>query len=98
MAISVVKAQKPVDAPAVSTCCQPMDQRVPQKDKDAFGAKLKAWPWNSGAGNPHHKRSWPVAPARLSPADLGFPALKTRNENPRPFSNGSTVAVTSNTG
>jgi hypothetical protein len=29
---------------------------------------------------------------------LGFPALWTRNENPIPFSNGSTVAVTSRTG
>ena len=30
--------------------------------------------------------------------NLGFPARNTRNENPRPFSNGSTVAVTSSTG
>jgi hypothetical protein len=29
---------------------------------------------------------------------LGFPARNTRNEKPRPFSNGSTVAVTSSTG
>ena len=28
----------------------------------------------------------------------GFPARRTRNEKPRPFSNGSTVAVTSSTG
>ena len=28
----------------------------------------------------------------------GFPARSTRNENPRPFSKGSTVAVTSSTG
>ncbi|HEX7470780.1 MAG TPA: hypothetical protein VF437_08630 [Verrucomicrobiae bacterium] len=28
----------------------------------------------------------------------GFPARSTRSENPRPFSNGSTVAVTSSTG
>jgi len=27
-----------------------------------------------------------------------FPALSTRNEKPRPFSNGSTLAVTSSTG
>jgi len=30
--------------------------------------------------------------------DLGFAARNTRNEKPRPFSNGSTYAVTSNTG
>ena len=29
---------------------------------------------------------------------LAFPARRTRSEKPRPFSNGSTVAVTSNTG
>src|SRR6516162_8238042 len=29
---------------------------------------------------------------------LGFPALNTRNVNPRPFSNGSTLASTSSTG
>jgi hypothetical protein len=29
---------------------------------------------------------------------LGLPARNTRNEKPRPFSNGSTVAVTSSTG
>jgi hypothetical protein len=28
----------------------------------------------------------------------GFPARNTRNENPRPFSNDSTVAVASRTG
>jgi hypothetical protein len=29
---------------------------------------------------------------------LGFPARSTRNEKPRPFSKGSTIAVTSSTG
>jgi hypothetical protein len=34
----------------------------------------------------------------LDQIDRGFPARNTRNVNPRPFSNGSTVAVTSSTG
>ena len=42
----------------------------------------------------------PIQPYRFvaNSRVLGWPARNTRSENPRPLSNGSTVAVTSNTG
>jgi hypothetical protein len=62
-------------------------------------------PGDNVTGGHYHRCKWLErtllrAPCLTAHRELwrGFPARSTRSEKPRPFSNGSTVAVTSSTG